>query len=391
MISKPMNMKKLLLLLLILILVGCKKKSESTADYSCNCQPYGKNWLSLAVSGASSLYPFHTSNFEYGYLGANGDTVISAQFAGTSWFSNHRGFVIDDKSGMQFAGFIDETGTYVIQPHYRYLVDVFFSAEGLIPIGNKDNYLIGYIDKDGQQRVPYIYNDGSNFREGCAVVVKGDSVGVIDVNGNVIVPIRYKMMGSFSEGLAFAREYGQSKAGYIDKTGKFKFRMNYMSGGAFMYGLAPVIDSSGKYGYIDLNGNTAIPAKFSDASVFSENLAAARYEGKWGFLALSGSWYIPPQFDDVVVGFCNGLAAVKNNSQWGYVNTAGTMVIPYQFDRADVFYCDLAKVQFMDATTGYVNKKGKVVYHSKSSGKEKNASSFISDRLKEFTTFAGKE
>jgi hypothetical protein len=383
-------MQKVLFFLVVIILFGCKKKEDETPDYSCNCQPYGKNILSLSVSNPSSLYPFKTEDLRWGYLDKNGNTLITPQFAGSYFFSNHRGLVIYDKEGVQLAGFIDETGTFVIQPHYRYLLDAYFSDAGLIPMGDKNTYLIGYIDKNGLERVPFKYNNGSNYHEGVAIVLSGDSVGAIDINGNVIIPKHYYSLGIFSEGLAFAKEYGGNKAGYIDTKGSFKFRGDYTLGSVFMCGRAPVMIQD-KIGFIDNMGNLAIPAKYTDAGVFSENLAAVQYDGKWGFINISGSWVITPQFDNVGMGFCNGLVPVKKNGQWGYIDSSGSLVIPCQFDDAALFYCELAKVWFVDATTGYINKTGQIIYHSKSAIKEKGEKRLISDPFKDFTITASKE
>jgi hypothetical protein len=383
-------MLRIILLLVIIIFTGCKKKEDEAPDYNCNCQPYGKNIISLNVNNTSSFYPFETAGHRWGYLDAKGDTLISPQFAGSYFFSNHRGLVIDDENGIQLAGFIDETGNYAIKPHYRYLMDAYFSDEGLIPMIHKDNFLVGYIDKNGQERVPFKYSDGLNFHEGVAAVLLGDSVGGIDINGKVIIPIQFYGLGLFSEGLAFAMEYGGKKAGYIDKTGEFKFRGDYTLGSVFMYGRAAVMMTD-KIGYIDKTGNLVIPAKYTDAHIFSENLAAVQYEGKWGFIDISGLWVIPPQFDQVGAGFCNGLVPVKKNSEWGYIDKSGTVVIPYQFDDAALFYCNLAKVWFIDATTGYVNKTGQVVYHSKSAIRMMDEKQVIPDHFKDFAIFAFKE
>jgi hypothetical protein len=383
-------MFRIIFVLLIIILAGCKKKEDETSDYSCNCRPYGENIVSLNVNNTSSMYPFETAGHRWGYLDAKGDTLISPQYAGTYLFSNHRGLVIDDENGLQLAGFIDETGNFAIKPHYRYLMDAYFSEEGLIPMMHKDNFLIGYIDKNGQERVPFKYDDGLNYHEGVAAVLLGDSVGGIDINGNVIIPIHYYGLGLFSEGLAFAMEYGGKKAGYIDPTGVFKFRGDYTLGSVFMCGRAAVMIAD-KVGFIDKTGTLVIPAKYTDAHIFSEDLAAVQYEGKWGFINISGLWIIPPQFDKVGSGFCNGLVPVKKNSEWGYIDKSGALVIPYQFDDAALFYCDLAKVWFIDATTGYINKTGQIIYHSKSTFKEKKEKEVIPDHFKEFTIFASKE
>jgi hypothetical protein len=385
-----MDMRKILLLYLIIISCGCKKETVVSPDYDCNCQPFGKNLSSLYFNHASSFYPFKTEKLRWGYLDSKGDTLIPPQYAGTYMFSNHRGMVIYDKEGVQLAGFIDETGAFAIQPHYRYLIDAFFSDEGLIPMGDKITYLIGYIDKNGTERVPFKYDNGLNYHEGVAIVLLGNYVGAIDINGNVIVPIQYNSLGIFSEGLAFAMEYGGGKAGYIDTTGEFKFRGDYSLGSVFMYGRAAV-KVGDKFGFIDNMGNLVIPANYTNAGIFSENVAAVQYDGKWGFINVSGSWVITPRFDNVGGGFCNGLVPVEKNGQWGYIDSSGSLVIPYQFDDAGLFYCDLAKVWFIDATTGYINKTGKIIYHSKSSLKDRDERQMNPDHFKKFAIFASKE
>jgi len=347
-----------------MLLSSCKKQSESGPDYNCNCQSYGKNVLSLLIHGSMDLYPYETDKHRWGFIDQNGAVIIGANYASAYLFSNNRAMVIDDKNGVQFAGFVDANGSMVITPQYRLVTGGCFSAEGLVPIGDVKKWVIGYIEMNGQVRVPFQYAWGGDFSEGFAIVGLANKYGAIDIQGNLVVPVKYDALSDFSEGLALAFNYGE-KPGYITPSDHFKFKGDFVNGTVFMYGRAAVCDASSQLiGFIDNTGCFVIPPKYSEAFVFSEGLAAVEYKGKWGFIDPQGNTIIAPEFDDVSVGFCNGLAPVEKNGAWGYIDHKGTFVISPQFDEADVFYCNLAMVKFRDATSGYVNKSGDIVYRS---------------------------
>lgn len=377
--------------LLVVMLIGCKKKSESVPDYNCNCQPYGKNALSLFIHQATALYPYETDKHRWGFIDQIGSTVINASYAGTGSFSNNRALIVDDKNGIEFAGFIDAAGSIAVPTNYRLILNSYYSSDGLIPIGDVKKWLFGYIDMGGQVRVPFKYAYGTNFHEGLAVVLLGNKVGAIDGNDNIVIPFNYESMTIFSEGLAFASKVGERK-GYITPSNQYKFQGDFIQGTIFMYGRAAVDNPpSGGIGFIDTTGQFVIPPIYAAVNIFSEGLAAVQFNGKWGFIDTSGNFIIEPQFEDVVAGFCNGLAPVKKNAQWGYIDRTGGFVIPPQFDDADVFYCDLAKVWFLDGTAGYVNKSGKIVYRSAHPLKSKANFPKIANTLSKFNIGKGKK
>ena len=51
-----------------------------------------------------------------------------------------------------------------------------------------------------------------------AIVEKDDKSGFIDKEGREVIPCMYDAAGSFSEGLAYVKK--DDKWGYIDKTGR---------------------------------------------------------------------------------------------------------------------------------------------------------------------------
>jgi hypothetical protein len=160
-----------------------------------------------------------------------------------------------------------------------------------------------------------------------------------------------------------------------------------------------------KFGYIDRNGKLVIPARFEQASDFSEGLATVKIGEKYGCIDSSGKVVIPARFD-YIYEFKNGLAEitldrlekgkidktgkivtapsspqstpladsnrpsdmkpdvltlVEKDGKYGYEDGNKKMVIPAQFDfGVDTFVEDMAWVVVKDRV-GYINKKGKTI------------------------------
>lgn len=104
----------------------------------------------------------------------------------------------------------------------------------------------------------------------------------------------------------------------------------------FSNGLAAVMDSNGKWGYIDKSGSYVINAQFDAVGAFEDNgLALVRVgdgeTGKYGYINKSGEYAIDPQFDDALAFADNDLAAVKKENRWGYIDKEGKTVIDFQY------------------------------------------------------------
>jgi hypothetical protein len=124
--------------------------------------------------------------------------------------------------------------------------------------------------------------------------------------------------------------------------------------------------------YIDVSGQTAIPAVFDDALCFSEGLAAVeigmygdgqtRTGRKWGFIDKRGRFIIPPRFD-LAFSFFEGLAqASKTAGEWGFIDKRGAFAIPPVYSETDAFSDGLALVWRTDEDrASYIDRVGKRV------------------------------
>lgn len=128
---------------------------------------------------------------------------------------------------------------------------------------------------------------------------KANKLGLIDSQGNVVLPAKYSHIGNFKEGRAAVtittrarNDYHKilnTKLGYIDAKGKvvIPLRFQHIPDEIKDYseGLA-VIKVNNKYGYIDHEGKVVIEPKFSRAYPFSEGYAVVEFNGDYGNRAL---------------------------------------------------------------------------------------------------------
>ena len=114
------------------------------------------------------------------------------------------------------------------------------------------------------------------------------------------------------------------------------------------------------YGYVDLEGRTAIEPAFLDARSFSEGLAAVRVAAGWGYIDRSGHWVIPPRFS-AAAPFAEGRAAVRDaTGRWGYVDPTGRIVVPPQFERLSRFVEGRAWGERPDGQLQAIDRDGRV-------------------------------
>lgn len=99
-----------------------------------------------------------------------------------------------------------------------------------------------------------------------------------------------------------------------------------------------MVSKDGKeYGLISHKGKRIGELTFGDAKTFTENgYAAVCRSGKWGFLNSDGELVIDYLYEDAE-SFRNGYAAVCMDGLWGYIDTEGELIIDCQFMAATHF------------------------------------------------------
>lgn len=110
-------------------------------------------------------------------------------------------------------GFVDNDGKEVI-PHVYEKADCFYMGYASVVLNGK----MGLIDLKGNKVVPFEYdNDLMYFEDGLAVVKKGEKFGYVDLAGKVIVEIKYDQADDVSDGKLKVRLANEWL--YLDKEG----------------------------------------------------------------------------------------------------------------------------------------------------------------------------
>lgn len=134
-------------------------------------------------------------------------------------------------------------GYLVFRP--AYVPEVYYDKGGRIDYARQAEKLRG----EGKYKEVY------DFRHDYAVVSDGKKYGLCDVKGNLVIPIQYDEVGTFSDPYkdrALVRR--DSLYGLCDKSGKEVVKAVYEEIGVPSNGVVEVTQG-GKQFYIDLNGN----------------------------------------------------------------------------------------------------------------------------------------
>lgn len=175
----------------------------------------------------------------------------------------------------------------------------------------------GYINKYGEFVIPSIYDEASPFKDGVAIVRKGNYYGVINKEGQIVLDIKYDYLKDYSEGYIVYLEYDTLKEGYMDLQGNILIPAQYQRAYPFSEGKAVVMTTKGLYGYIDKKGKTFIRPRFSYAQPYFQHIAYADGQGKTTYLGADGfplfDFNKPPMYPETFKStpFINGVMFKK--------------------------------------------------------------------------------
>lgn len=197
-----------------------------------------------------------------------------------------------------------------------------------------------------------------SFEGGLARFIEGGQWGFIDKTGRVVIEPKFKYCSRFREGRALVRT--ETGFGYIDTQGRMAVKAEYTGGSPLLAEGLLGVEKGGRWGFVDLNGESRIACRFAEVQSFSGGLAAVKTEGKWGFIDLAGALIIPARFEKVR-DFSEGLAPVSLKGTWGYIDKTGNFAIQPQYESAAPFSNGLALVKTKDKEF-YVDRSGAVVW-----------------------------
>lgn len=337
-------------LIIILVLGACSQKPGTgeavlPQDFDGIILPFeadGK-WGYISAEGETVIEPAYAyagyfcdglaivSDGElYGYINTRNQTVIPPKYTGAGEFANGYAAVCtgDWQSGTVLWGFIDTTGKEVVTPQFLYMESFTPEGRALIWVQRGDEVVNGFVNTRGEVFIPDNYEICSGFSDGLALIRQNGLFGYINTDYDIAIPPQYEFAGDFGEGVAYGEKDGSKYM--IDRSGGILATVDYAFGS------------------------------------FSDGLASFRKDNLYGYINKEGEVVIEPRFT-WAKDFCNGLAAVQTKMEaggkWGFINTSGQIVIDAVYDEVENFSKDYIRAYRYDNLKYYIlDKTGRMIY-----------------------------
>lgn len=332
----------------------------------------GKSLLPTA-SSVSSILPCQQriafSHNNYGLLSFSGDTILPFKFP--QLFLVPEGLCIATKADQtgynQLFGLYDLNGKQLL-PHVFQYMDGFYSHRSIVKKDGK----YGLIDETGKELFYTDYKRIDRFEDGYAKVYSGDDngelkVGIIDVNGREVVPVRYQWLENFynfREGLAVMGQ--DRKYGFLDTRGNVVIPFKYDRVETFRDGIAKVWRGWQYVGYINKRGQEIIPITFEakdqanlrryfDRFIIGEKDGLQHVFNYAGKEIATLAYDVLQAFQDERILFLAG----KNN-QYGLLDEKFQVKLPLEYESLRHFFEDKIVAQKY-GKLGLINLQGQVL------------------------------
>ena len=252
---------------------------DTTGRYVLECR-----WKEVAYCEQDCVFVVADFNGNKGVIDLDGNWLLPCKYMNI--FSVKEQLAIFQKEGSARYGYMTLDGDEVIPIRF---VQVRPFSEGLAAVWDEvnvnDNVKVkkcGFIDKNGQVVIPFVWDAGGDFVNGRAIVRDGNKFKIIDRDNNVLCEVRGLDIRNKEYFSSFDIQEGRAKVksqasepnlyGIIDYEGRLLADLKYKSiGWRYKNGLIWATDKAGKVGYLDVNGNVAIDFVYEGASDFDED------------------------------------------------------------------------------------------------------------------------
>lgn len=175
---------------------------------------------------------------------------------------------------------------------------------------------------------------------------------LINTAGEFITPIGFDFISKQSELTAVI--FKEGKWGYINLQGETLISPQYNHAWPFSNELA-FVKMGSKSAFIDKNNNIIIPYSNYEFRSFHEGVCAYKEKGKWGFINKNNETIVKAKYQDVW-NFREGYAGVKKKNIMGFIDLTGNEISKsFHYELVDDFTEGLARVK-KDNKFGFINQ-----------------------------------
>lgn len=285
-------------------------------------------------------------------------------------------------------GYINEDGEMVIAPQFKYASMFSSFGNGYLAAAQMEDGKICFIDTNGniQNTSPFAAEDlewiDIEKTYTITIIHTGEGDGLVNSNLEYILqPISGLRISSISEdGLIYCQKSG--KYGCINMKGETVIGFNFDEIRSFHDGLAPACMNK-KWGLIDNNGNYVVEAKydgiayitnnryrFTNTTVYNAGTPVSYGTSTYGIIDGSGKEIAPAIYSDLVPSVStNGwiTARLKSKNLYGCIDTDGNTVLDFKFGAIGTFHDGIATAS-MNNKWGLIDYNGNYVVEAKYDG-----------------------
>lgn len=275
-----LNIKRILILVIILLIVIIVVRNLIAS----NIKDKGQNDISYYASFKDN---------KWGVIDSTGATIIDPSYQELIVIPNEKKDIFLCTYNVNY-----ETGEYQTKAINKNNQEILTEYEQIEPLANNDLYeenLIkikkdgkyGLINLDGQEAIPPIYDEISEYGEtspdGYLVSNEEGEYGLIDSSNNQILEMKYDAIDKVhGNDLYFVTEEGIKKV--INKEGQEIVKEGFETITSIDTGI--IFQKDGKQGYMDLTGNIKIEPKYEQLKEAGNNLLIAKQNDLYGIITI---------------------------------------------------------------------------------------------------------
>jgi hypothetical protein len=201
------------------------------------------------------------------------------------------------------------------------------------------------------------YNRHWEMARGLYRVMKDGSIGVVNDQGQIVVPCRFDQVWTPS-GDHYLRVLLDLKTGLYHLEKGIIVPAEYDQIWEFENGLAKVMKNR-KFGYVNSDGLMIVPCEYQHIWSPRDGRMKVINDGLTGFLGTDGNVIVPVIYQ-YIRDYENGFAQVVRNGKMGYVDTLGNEVVPAMYDQVWPFEDGEATI-VKNGAYFKVNRQGKII------------------------------
>lgn len=228
-------------------------------------------------------------------------------------------------------GVIDYNETIIIPFKYD---EIYNQGPSLYRVRLGDNY--GIINLKGEVMVPIIYKYfksewgwGEFYR-----IQKDGIISIIDSNNKLILSAKEKYDNSFEINSNHTMKVQNGEYyGVIDSKGKEIIPIEYQSISTSQTGIS-IVKKDNKYGLIDQEGKIIIPLKYEQINTFQDYGYKVKIGDKYGLVDQNDKEILPIVYDSFFIAGPYYYGVVKDN-KYGIIDHNGNIMIPFEYDHIE--------------------------------------------------------